>query len=290
MPSTFTPVLQLEKPGDGEQSGFWGSTVNANSDRTEAAILAAIAIDGGASVTPTPPTGARRITAPATGEILVEQFSGTVWTVLFDSRTKQSGGSSFLPLAGGTMTGAVVLAGNAAAPLNPVTLQQMQAADTAVANAANAAIAAAVSGGSPPGTVVMYGGATAPSGWLLCNGQPVSRTTFAALFAAIGVNFGGGDGTTTFNVPDMRGEFPRGHDAGRGIDAGRALGSAQAAELASHTHTITPTGLASASGNVGGGGGLIGVDTSAASGIAIGSTGGAETRPRNVTFTFIIRT
>ena len=77
------------------------------------------------------------------------------------------------------------------------------------------------------GIVLPFAGAAAPSGWLLCQGQTVSRVTYAALFAAIGTTFGAGDGSTTFGVPDMRGEFPRGLDAGRGVDSGRTLGSAQ---------------------------------------------------------------
>lgn len=77
------------------------------------------------------------------------------------------------------------------------------------------------------GIVLPFAGATAPTGWLLCQGQAVSRTTYAALFAVIGATYGAGDGTTTFNVPDMRGEFPRGLDAGRNVDPGRTLGSWQ---------------------------------------------------------------
>ena len=57
---------------------------------------------------------------------------------------------------------------------------------------------------NPIGSIVPYGGATAPTGWLLCNGQAVSRTTYADLFAAIGTSFGAGDGSTTFNLPDLR--------------------------------------------------------------------------------------
>jgi hypothetical protein len=78
-----------------------------------------------------------------------------------------------------------------------------------------------------PGEVAFYAMSTAPSGWLKANGAAVSRTTYAALFAAIGVTFGVGDGTTTFNLPDLRGEFLRGWDDGRGVDSGRAFGSAQ---------------------------------------------------------------
>lgn len=71
---------------------------------------------------------------------------------------------------------------------------------------------------NPPGAITMYGGSAAPTGYLLCNGQAVSRTTYSALFAAIGTNFGEGNATTTFNVPDFRGVFPRGQQADRALD------------------------------------------------------------------------
>lgn len=80
---------------------------------------------------------------------------------------------------------------------------------------------------------------TAPVGFLKANGAAVSRTAYAALFARIGTSNGAGDGSTTFNLPDMRSEFVRGLDDGRGVDAGRVLGSAQAGQNASHTHTGT---------------------------------------------------
>jgi hypothetical protein len=80
---------------------------------------------------------------------------------------------------------------------------------------------------APPGMVAYFARNTAPSGWLKANGAAVSRTTYAALFAAIGTTFGPGDGSTTFNLPDLRGEFLRGWDDGRGVDAGRGFGSSQ---------------------------------------------------------------
>ena len=79
----------------------------------------------------------------------------------------------------------------------------------------------------PSGTVVASASLTTPTGWLKCNGQVVSRTGYPALFLAIGTQFGAGDGTTTFGLPDLRGEFIRGWDEGRGADAGRAFGSWQ---------------------------------------------------------------
>jgi len=86
----------------------------------------------------------------------------------------------------------------------------------------------------PSGAVGLFAGSSAPSGWLKANGAAVSRTTYAALFAAIGTTFGAGNGTTTFNLPDLRGEFLRGWDDGRGIDSGRAFGSAQKGSLTAY--------------------------------------------------------
>lgn len=93
----------------------------------------------------------------------------------------------------------------------------------------------------PAGAVQPFARSTAPAGWLVCNGQPISRSTYASLFAAIGTTFGAGNGTTTFNLPELRGEFIRGLDNGRGVDAGRVLGSAQTEGLQRHNHYI-PTG------------------------------------------------
>lgn len=95
------------------------------------------------------------------------------------------------------------------------------------------------------GVLGYFWATSAPAGWLKANGAAVSRTTYAALFARIGTSAGAGDGSTTFNLPDMRGEFARGLDDGRGVDAARVLGSAQSSQNASHTHTGT-TGSQSA--------------------------------------------
>lgn len=70
----------------------------------------------------------------------------------------------------------------------------------------------------PAGRISAFGGDTAPTGWLLCDGTAVSRTTYATLFNIVGVRFGSGDGTTTFNTPDFRGRFLRGKDSATGRD------------------------------------------------------------------------
>lgn len=89
----------------------------------------------------------------------------------------------------------------------------------------------------PPGVVWAFAGDTAPSGWSECDGDELSRATDAALFGVIGVTYGEGNGSTTFNKPDLRGEFIRGWDHGRGVDDGRTLGSAQGDQNKAHTHT-----------------------------------------------------
>lgn len=93
--------------------------------------------------------------------------------------------------------------------------------------ATTAFVQSALSSGRNVGEIKMCGKSAALTGTLLCDGAAYSRTTYADLFAAIGTAWGVGDGATTFNVPDFRGEFPRGWDNGRGVDSGRTLGSSQ---------------------------------------------------------------
>jgi len=79
----------------------------------------------------------------------------------------------------------------------------------------------------PVGMISPFAMSTAPTGWLECDGSAVSRTTYADLFTALSTTHGSGDGSTTFNVPDLRGEFIRGWDNGKGTDSGRTFASSQ---------------------------------------------------------------
>jgi len=105
----------------------------------------------------------------------------------------------------------------------------------------------------PAGTVFPFAGGTSPdppTGFLRCDGAAVSRTTYAALFAAIGTAFGAGDGTSTFNVPDMTDRFPAGagatvlgHVGGSATLVGSTAGHALTVpELPSHSHAATDSG------------------------------------------------
>jgi microcystin-dependent protein len=86
---------------------------------------------------------------------------------------------------------------------------------------------------APTGTVVMFAGAAIPAGWLLCTGQAVSRATYSALYAVLGDVFGAGDGSTTFNVPNMETRMPRQNSPTLGTTGGS---SAHVHTMGAHTH------------------------------------------------------
>jgi len=177
----------------------------------------------------------------------------------------------------------------------------------------------------PPGTIVAYGGQIdknpgegtgapvhpPPAGWLLCDGMQLNglNATYAPLYAAIGVSFGGNTTSQAFNLPDLRGTFLRGVDAvgliPPGVDpdtASRKVGSVQADAFAAHNHGggdhthgyvipnyqvsvgsgPYPDGLTANAGN------RLGLNTSS-SGAIISTQGGAETRPKNVAVNYIVK-
>jgi microcystin-dependent protein len=156
------------------------------------------------------------------------------------------------------------------------------------------------------GDIKPWPASSAPSGWLKCNGAAVSRSLYAALFNIIGTTYGAGDGSTTFNLPDLRGEFLRGLDDGRGVDSGRTIGTAQAHQNAAHQHYVAwqgNTGSATNSSNLSStayvagstgpsslyeGYGLQQTANVANAGLS-SSAGGTETRPRNVSALWIIK-
>lgn len=145
-------------------------------------------------------------------------------------------------------------------------------------NLSQLSAAVASLGSAPTGTITYAAKNSLPTGYLKANGAAISRTTYAALFTAIGTTFGVGDGSTTFNLPDLRGEFIRGWDDARGVDSGRSFGSAQADDVKSHSHTGFMTGSAFATGTGASGP----TNTQGTASYTTNNTGGAETRPRNI--------
>ena len=172
----------------------------------------------------------------------------------------------------------------------------------------------------PSGTVHLFATTTAPTGYLECDGSNVSRTTYADLFAVIGTTWGAGDGSSTFALPDLRGEFVRGWDNGRNVDSSRAFASSQASQNLQHNHGVTDDGHNHGITDPGhihqveysnsdsgdgvieeSGTGLSGQEPTlsattgitindATTGISINNDGGSEARPRNIAMMYVIKT
>jgi microcystin-dependent protein len=151
---------------------------------------------------------------------------------------------------------------------------------------------------APTGAVVAFAGATPPTGWLLCDGSAVSRTTYVGLFGVIGTAWGTGDGSTSFNLPDMRGRFLRGVDNGTGRDpdgatrtatnggnAGDQVGSNEGDAFRSHAHSFLEQPAVSGVGGIASGGNFWGNGSATTT----ANAGGTETRPVNVNVHWIIR-
>lgn len=137
---------------------------------------------------------------------------------------------------------------------------------------------------SPPGQVSFFANVIAPPGWLKANGAAISRTTYARLFSYIGTSWGAGNGSTTFNLPDLRGEFLRSFDDGRGVDPGRGLFTIQSSQNLSHTHTVVGGIGAFFTKLLGGGAELLSGSSNPNVGAAAftDASGGSEARPRNI--------
>ena len=136
----------------------------------------------------------------------------------------------------------------------------------------------------PAGAIMAFAMNGAPTGWLAADGTAVSRSTYATLFAAIATTYGVGDGSTTFNLPDLRGYFVRGSGTNSDTTASGAFGAKQADELKSHTHTYTfksTTGGSSAGGDP---------NSITNTTVNTGATGGTETRPKNIAMFYCIKT
>lgn len=105
---------------------------------------------------------------------------------------------------------------------------------------------------TPAGIIQQFGGTTAPTGYLICDGSAISRATYSGLFAAIGTSYGAGDGSTTFNLPDLRGRVAVGKSTDTEFDAMGETGGAKThtlttSQLPAHTHDVNPASFTTTS-------------------------------------------
>jgi len=280
IPNTFlpnTPILS--------------SAMNANFSDVATALTGSLPRDGQAAMTGQLTAAAGTAAAPAL------RFTGSLTTGLFASTTNQLGFSTagverLRVKADGTLRGAAdaLLWAQLGAAADVQAL--LGAADYAAfrtllsvlsSSATDAAIAAAVNTAVPVGSMMWWPKSTPPANWLERNGAAISRSTYATLFALIGTDYGSGNGSTTFNLPDDRGQFVRGWDDSAGVDPGRVFGSLQTDMVGPHDHPTYNFDY-----TVAGGGGLSRAMTTTRSGTT-GNNSGTETRPKNRAYLPIIK-
>lgn len=236
MASSYSDSLRLEKQGNGENDNAWGSRLNTVIDLVDAAVagLASIATTGGTTVLTANNSSsdeARNAILKATGTL----SSNAIFQI--PAKTK------------------VYTVWNATSGAYTLTVKTSGGTGVSVGQGAKSLIFCdgtdcyLIGTEAPAGQVIDFAGTSAPTGYLACDGSAVSRTTYAALFSAIGTTWGSGDGSTTFNLPDHRGRTAIGSGTGSGLTArtvgtqniGSEAHALSTAELATHSHSFSGT-------------------------------------------------
>lgn len=185
-------------------------------------------------------TGAYTVVDADRGKVI--NCSGT-WTLNITAAATLGDGFTFAVRNSGT--GAITIDPTLGETINGMATLVVGAGDFVIVYCDGAGFSTVGGSSAPAGTMTPYAGSSAPSGWLLCYGQTVSRTNYAALFLAIGTTYGAGDGSTTFGLPDIRGRVIAGKDNMGGTAASRltspVAGSTLGASGGSQSHTLSAT-------------------------------------------------
>lgn len=215
-------------------------------------------------------TGAYTVVAADRGKVL--NCTGT-WTLSITAAATLGDGFCFAIRNSGS--GTITIDPNLSEQINGLSSLVIGGGEFVIVYCDAAGFSTVGGASAPAGSMLPFAGSAAPVGWLLCYGQAVSRATYSVLFTAISTTFGAGDGSTTFNLPDLRGRVVAGKDDMGGAAASRltspVTGSALGAAGGTQSHTLSTTEMPSHSHNdnygssdaaVGGGSGLAGVSSS----------------------------
>ena len=202
MPSTPESNLRLELQATGENATTWGTKTNSNLELLSQAIAGAANVDVGGSGNYTLVASnyasdeARAATLVLTGTLTGNRDVIVPTTPKHYTVLNQTSGAFTLTIRQTASSGVAIPRGTSLVVCTSTTCVDPVGTERLV----------------PAGTVASFAGATAPAGWLLCAGQAVSRTTYADLFTVLSTVHGSGDGSTTFNLPDLRGRAIFGRD------------------------------------------------------------------------------
>ena len=266
MASSYSTSLKIQLMANGEDSNTWGTITNTNWNLIEQAVSGIQPITmSNANYTLSNLNG---VSDEARNMVLVVGGTSSVSTTPYNQIVAPLV-NKFYVITNNTAGGNPITIGGSSGSLitipNATTVQvycdgtNFYSAQTASAGnfnvngnetvsgnlsvAGTLTVAGLPAGFSPTGSVTMYAAASAPTGWLLCNGAAVSRTTYAALFAVTGTTFGAGDGSTTFNLPNYTNRMPIGVGSGYSLAStgGSATTTLSAGNLPSHSHNYSGT-------------------------------------------------
>lgn len=312
MPDAYTPnKLGLIEPAAGSYSGTWDQPLFANWQTIDAALGGTTTITlASSNVTLTIPTFPANTNPPAVATsaqnlrlLLIGTLAANVsvnlpasvpgmW--LIDNQTAATAFTVTVKTSAVGSTGITP-------PRGYLTYVYSDGTNVRFADQGN--VISNVPQGVPAGVIAPFAGTAAPSGYLFCDGSPVSRSTYAALFAAISTTWGNGDGSTTFNLPDLRNMFLRGSGSSAvGVyedDAFRSHNHGASVSDPGHAHSV-PQGQRGAFGGSnpvpsGFSGGTYPTQLATAGAgtgisVSIAASGGSETRPVNRRVLYIIKT
>lgn len=245
MASTYSTNLRTELIGSGDQAGTWGTTTNT----TLGSVLeqAIAGVSGGPYVSGTYPA----VNFPTDADITLTANNGTVdqsrnAVLVVTSSISLTATRNVIAPASASK---VYIIKNSTSGVQSIQIKYATGTGVLIPNGTTATVYGdgtnfypASGSGIPTGAIQMWSTASAPIGFLICNGSAVSRTAFAELFSVIGITFGAGDGSTTFNLPNYTNRMPYG--AAIGSTGGADTTTLITANLPSHTHafSVTTTG------------------------------------------------